>query len=99
MDFSIHSKTKFKAGIDYYSRVYVVQELRNGKVQIRHMLTADVIYVLALSEITLNGQPMQSLDDLQEILFSRHCYCDPSEPDQDPEPFKIFDLSFDQTFE
>lgn len=93
MTFELFSKNLFKAGIDYHQRLYRVQLKRNGKYRLIHINTAEILYDDLDPASTLPA----NLNALQEIVFNISCLCDAE--DAEPEPFKYFDLSFDQTFE
>lgn len=96
MDFSIHTNTRFKVGIDFYLRLYQATVLRDGSVQIRHVRTGSVLAVLDPSTILVDGHPMQSIDDLQAVIYNLECDCDTALDDNNK---RIFDMSFDKTFE
>ena len=96
MDFSIYTNTRFKTGIDFYPRLYQTNVLRDGSVQIKHVRTGSVLAVLDPNTITIEGQPMQSIADLQAVIYNLECDCDPA---MDDSLLRIFDMSFDKTFE
>lgn len=97
MDFSIYNAKYFKVGIDYFVRVYRVYLKQNGMLRVSNMMTGALMFEnLDPATVTLNGQPF-IFDNMQDIIFNRSCLCD--ESGELPDPFKIFDLSFDETFE
>lgn len=99
MDFKKLSKTKFRAGVDIFSRHYSVTMSRYGTLSIKDLLSSDRILTgLDPASVTLDGQPF-NLFDLQDILFNKACICDAPENPQIPLEDKIFDLTFDKTFE
>jgi len=97
MNFEILSNTRFKIGVDYYKRIYQVQKKRNGKIKIRNILTGEILFDnLEFNQVTINGQPLTNIDDLQNIIYNFSCICD---HDLEDENFRIFDNTFDNTFE
>lgn len=97
MNFTIKSKQLFIAGINTYSRKYAVTYKKNEKLKIYSLLTGEtLIDNLSESEIQIDNQPYTNIEDLQRILFNKSCICD---SDVDDNEFKIFDGSFDETFE
>lgn len=97
MDFSIFSNTRFKAGIDLLHRSYEVKQLRSGLIEIRNMISGFIAFTLNFDDITIDGNPLVKLDDLQAIVYNRECLCDIS--GDDDYYMGIFDNSFDKTFE
>lgn len=93
MTFELFSKNYFKAGIDYHKRLYRVQLKRNGHYRLIHLQTAEILY----DDLDPASTVPADFNALQEIVFNISCLCDA--PDGEPEPFKYFDLSFDNTFE
>lgn len=97
MNFEIKSKQLFTAGINTYSRKFAVSYKRNGKLKIYNILTAEAIFDdLTEAEIKIDNQPFTNIEDLQKVLFNKSCVCDSV---IDNNEFKIFDGSFDSTFE
>jgi hypothetical protein len=97
MNFSIVSKQLFTAGINTYSRKYAVSYKKNGRLRIYNILNGDILFDdLQESEVNINGQPFTNAENLQKILFNKSCICD---TDVDNNNFRIFDGSFDLTFE
>ena len=98
MDFKIISKNFFKFGIFQKRRVYAVRLKRSGLLKIVNIFDGALLADnLVLSDLTIDGTPILSINDLQDIIFNRSCLCG---EDPEPEiPFKIFDLSFDTSFE
>lgn len=96
MDFVIYTNTRFRVGIDIYPRMYQAVQKRNGLIRIRHIRSGFILFDnLSLSDIQVEGVPAQNLNDLQTILYNRSCECS----DMPDEGVRIFDLSFDPTFE
>lgn len=96
MDFSIHTNTRFKAGIDFYPRLFKAHLLKNGNVIIKHIFKGYIIFNLPFNSIFIEGVPLQNVDDLQSLIYNFECGCDPSLDDDNT---RIFDDSFDNTFE
>ena len=98
MDFKIISKNFFKFGIFQKRRVYAVRLKRSGLLKIVNIFDGALLADnLVLSDLTIDGTPILSINDLQDVLHSRSCLCG-----NDPEPvieIKIFDESFDPSFE
>ena len=96
MDFSIFSNIRFKAGIDLLHRIYEVRQLRDGKIEIKNIYSGFIAFNLNFEDITIDGEPLINVDDLQAVVYNRECLCDIS---IDDEYMGIFDNSFDKTFE
>lgn len=97
-NFSIVSGKRFKLGIDLYFRVYQIILKRNGRYKIRNikdgsLLLDDVLF----SEIYVDGSPIQYLDQIEDVILNSNCDCYDDPPE--PEHRKIFDRTFDPTFE
>lgn len=96
MNFEIVTNSRFKIGIDFYKRIYQAKLLADGTVRIFNIYTGEILFNnLDLSTTTVNGQPA-TFEGLQEIIYNFECACDPDLEDTD---YKIFDESFDNTFE
>ena len=39
---------------------------------------------------------MMNIQELQDVVYNQSCYCD---PENDDDNYKIFDKTFDKTFE
>lgn len=98
MNFESFSNQLFKVGFDYYQRTYSVLKKTNGFIRMINVMDGTVLFEnLNPSDLTIDGAPVQNLEQLQNIVFNRSCFCDLE--NVTPEPFKYFDLSFDETFE
>ena len=96
MNFEIVTNSRFKIGIDFYKRIYQAKLLADGTVRIFNIYTSEILFNnLDLSTTTVNGQ-QATFENLQEIIYNFECACDPDLEDTD---YKIFDESFDNTFE
>ena len=96
MNFEIVTNSRFKIGIDFYNRIYKAKLLSDGAVKIFNIYTGKTLFSnLDLSTITVNGQ-LATFESLQEVIYNFECICDPDLEDTD---YKIFDESFDKTFE
>jgi hypothetical protein len=85
-----------------YRRVYSVTLKRKAgqepTVRIKNVHTGSILFEnLLLSEILIEGQPMQNLEQLRRIVYNFSCDCDGEEPPIDDNG--IFDDTFDDTFE
>jgi len=90
-------KNTFQAGINQYTRNYSATYKRNGKIKITSFLDGSILLDnLTANSILIGNEPFTNIEDLQKILFNKTCACDFSTED---EKNKIFDGSFDQTFE
>ena len=96
MDFSIFSNIRFKAGIDLLHRLYGVRRLRDNKIEIKNIYSGFIAFNLNFEDITIDGEPLINLDDLQAVVYNKECLCDIS---GDEDYMGIFDNSFDKTFE
>ena len=98
VNFKIVSKNFFKFGIFQKRRVYAVRIKRSGLLKIVNIFDGSTLADdLVLSDLSIDGAAILSLNDLQDVLHSRSCLCG-----DDPEPvieIKIFDESFDPSFE
>ena len=96
MNFEIVTNSRFKIGIDFYKRIYQAKLLSDGTVNIFNIYTGKTLFNnLDLSTTSVNGQPA-TFENLQEIIYNFECTCNPDLEDTD---YKIFDESFDNTFE
>lgn len=68
---------------------------RQNIVVLRHVYTAQIIELDIISNILLDGFPT-TLEDLKQAIYNYSCACSGSE---DNPTFKIFDYTFDFTFE
>lgn len=96
MDFSIFSNIRFKAGIDLLHRLYEVRRLRDDKIEIKNIYSGFIAFNLNFEDVTIDGEPLVNIDDLQAVVYNRECLCDIS---GDEDYMGIFDNSFDKTFE
>lgn len=96
MDFSIFSRTRFKAGVEIHFRIFRLTVQRNGLLMIQNIKTGEIIFKdLDPVTVTVVGQPY-SFKAMEAVLYHKECICDVPDSGGD---FKIFDLSFDYTFE
>ncbi|WP_374464161.1 hypothetical protein [Chryseobacterium sp.] len=96
-NFKIITNTRFTANIDFYKRTYYVLKKSNGKVKISSVLNGSVLFDnLDPNEILIDGNPMMNIQELQDVVYNQSCYCD---PENDDDNYKIFDKTFDKTFE
>lgn len=97
MNFETHTMQRFKVGVDYYKRTYQVYLRKNGKITVKNVLNGSYLLFGADPEtIQINGQPMTDIADLQRLIYNQKCVCTIENDDVD---WKIFDLTFDKTFE
>ena len=98
MELSIFSKTLFKWGIDFKKRTFAAYEKKNGLIKITNIITGEILAEdLDINSLTSGGSALSGFEELQDIIFNKACLCS---EDPEPEiPFKIFDLSFDTSFE
>lgn len=96
MNFEIITNSRFKIGLDFYQRLYQVKVKANGLLQLVNIQNRKILFDnLNLADLTVNGLPA-TLKNLQDVIYNFDCACDPSFDDS---LYKIFDLSFDNTFE
>ena len=97
MNFETVNIRSFKLGIDFYRRVFSVKQKRKGLLIIKNILTgAILIDNLDPQTVLIENLPMQNIEQLQMVIMNQQCLC---EEDGDSEDFKIFDRTFDRTFE
>ena len=97
MNFETVSIQRFRVGIDFYYRTYTVREKKDGTIRIENNLNGATLFDnLNRSEIRVNGRPMNDIAALQAVVFNQKCNC---KDEIDEMEHKIFDLTFDKTFE
>lgn len=97
MNFEIVNIRIFKINVDFYPRVFSVLKKRNGLLRLRNVLTGIILIDnLDPATVLIENEPMQNLRQLQAIILNQECLCDDDGGDVD---FKIFDRTFDRTFE
>lgn len=76
-------------------RAYAAKMTREGKIIIKHVSTGAIVELGVLSDILVEGLPA-TFEDIRKTVFNFSCVCldDGENPD-----FKIFDYTFDSTFE
>lgn len=76
-------------------RAYEARLTRSNSIVIRHVITGNVIDLGLLSNILVDSLPA-TFEDIRKTVFNLSCVCidDGGSPD-----FKIFDYTFDNTFE
>ncbi len=96
MNFEVINIRFFSIGVDYHPRIYAVMKKRNGLLRLTNKLTGEV-FIDNLNENTvlINNVPMQNISQLQNVVFNQSCLCD----DYGGDDSKIFDRTFDKTFE
>lgn len=96
MNFEIVTDNIFKIDTDYHKRVFAVLKKTNGLLKFTNVLTGFVFMdnVDPLL-ILVNNTPLENLQDLQDVIFNQTCLCE----NEDGDEFKIFDRTFDRTFE
>ncbi|SHJ20171.1 hypothetical protein SAMN05443429_11222 [Cruoricaptor ignavus] len=99
MDFRIIDYKTFRVGIDYYARIYSARDLK-GLVTIDNILTGGVLFKnIPFDSITVNGEKINSINQLTDVLYNYNCVCEYRHEPGEVDEMKIFDLSFDDTFE
>lgn len=97
-NFSIVSSKRFSIGVDLYFRTYQIILKRNGKYKIRNIKDGSVLLNDVLfSELYIDGVPIQYISQIEDIILNSNCDCFDDPPE--PEHRKIFDRTFDRTFE
>lgn len=97
MNFETFTIQRFKVGVDYYKRTYQVFVSKSGKITVKNVLNGSILLWMVEPEtIQINGEPMIFISDLQELVYNQRCVCDDEPDDGD---WKIFDQTFDNTFE
>ncbi|RMZ60077.1 hypothetical protein D1632_10840 [Chryseobacterium nematophagum] len=96
MNFKIINSRRFSVGVDVYKRMYYAQIKNNGLIRISHVLSGKVLFDnVDPDEILIDASLMLSINELQQIIYNTSCDCDSEEEEE----FKIFDRTFDNTFE
>jgi hypothetical protein len=89
MNFKIVTNSRFTADIDFYKRTYYVLQKSNGLIKISNVLSGKILFDnLNPADITIDGILMTHIDELQNVVYNN-----------EDEDFKIFDKTFDKTFE
>jgi len=97
MNFSIANIRLFTIGIDFYHRIYTVIQKSNGLLKFTNALDGSIFLDnVNISIITIDGNPAENIKQIQEVIFNQECFCTEEELNDD---FKIFDRTFDKTFE
>lgn len=97
MNFETFTIQRFKVGVDYYKRTYQVFVSKSGKITVKNVLNGSILLWMVEPEtIQINGEPMIFISDLQELVYNQRCVCD---DEMDDGTWKIFDQTFDNTFE
>jgi hypothetical protein len=76
-------------------KAYDTRLTRSGSITLYHVITGAVIVLGDLSDISINGNPA-TLEEIRQTVFNMSCTC--SDNGETPK-FKIFDYTFDNTFE
>lgn len=97
MNFEIVTNNIFKIDVDFHRRIFSVLKKTNGLLKFTNALTGFVFMDNVNPEMVfIKNVPLTSLKDLQEIILNQKCLCD---DDGGGDEFKIFDRTFDRTFE
>lgn len=95
MNFAKVTNTKFRIDNKLFHRVYQTQKLKSGLIRIYNVKTGAILFNnLNFLDVKCENKNC-SLEYLQDIIYNRSCVC----KDLEDEEYKIFDLSFDNTFE
>lgn len=76
-------------------RAYDAMINRANHIILRHVKTPETIDLGELSNITINGSST-TFEDIRKLVFNSSCICDDS---GEVPNFKIFDFTFDNTFD
>lgn len=97
MNFEIYSNTRFNIGVDIFNRLYYAIQKSNGKIKLINALDGSILRDnINPNEITIAGRPMKHLSELEAVIFNKNCTCNES---LDNDEKRIFDQTFDKTFE
>lgn len=97
-NFEIFSSKRFKIGVDLHFRVYQIILKRNGKYKIRNIKNGSLLLNdILFSEMYIDGEPIQYISQIEDVILNKNCDCSDAPPE--PEQPKIFDRTFDPTFE
>lgn len=97
MNFESLTIQRFKVGVDIYKRIYQVAQKNNGKLRVYSVIDGAILFDnLNPNEVQIDGVKMRNIDQLQNIIFNKSCVCENEVDDMD---HKIFDRTFDKTFE
>ena len=98
MNFEIVTIKRFKVNnLDFYYRIYAVIKKKNELLKITNIMNGDVLFDnLNPDDVLINNNPMRNLQELKDVIFNSKCNCSDEKDDGE---LKIFDLTFDKTFE
>lgn len=97
MNFTIFTNTRFKIGVDVFSRLYYVVLKSNNKIKLVNALDSSILKNnINPDEILIDGEKMKNISQLEAVVFNKQCGCD---KDKDDAEMRIFDETFDETFE
>lgn len=100
MNFEIVNIRSFKLGIDFYKRIYSVQKKRNGLLRLTNVFNGEtLIDNLNPQTVLIENLPMLNIEQLQMVIMNQNCLCEDDGGDGGNDDFKIFDRTFDRTFE
>lgn len=77
-------------------RQFQVIVTRENVLYIRNVNTGYRILLGSLFNVTINGFPVPSMEELRELVYNFSCGCSGTGGDTE---YKIFDITFDITFE
>lgn len=97
MNFTIFTNTRFKIGVDVFSRLYYVVLKSNNKIKLVNALDGSILKDnINLDEILIDGKKMTNISQLEAVVFNKNCDCN---NDLEDINMRIFDETFDETFE
>jgi hypothetical protein len=95
-EINLISANAFTLNGETLQRMFTTYVDRVGNVIIKNLIYRNTIDLGNLSDITVNGLPA-TIYSISKIVYNFSCFC---EGDYTPiEEFKIFDATFDKTFE
>jgi len=94
-DFRIFSISKFRVRAVMYPRTARIFKKRNGLYRLKNN-TGILLDDIPFADMRAEGLPISSITEIERIITNRDCICDFTPPPDIP---RIFDMTFDLTFE
>lgn len=100
MNFEILDHKRFKIDNNTFHRLYKIRIRPNGKITIYNAKDGSVLKDnIDLNSLKIQGVRLVNIEDLEKITFVSDCYSSPTITPTTPIKTKIFDRTFDNTFE
>ena len=96
VDILVISSNAFTLNGETLQRMFTTYINRVGDVILKHLKYRYSINLGDLADITVDGLPA-TINNIAKTVYNFSCLCD--DEHTPPEDFKIFDITFDNTFE